>query len=56
MGLAFIAYIIATPIASSICGPILENVGYYGIFGIAAGGNLVPFFYIIIFVPETESD
>ena len=55
MGLALIAFTLATPIGSAIAGPIFDATGYYGSFGIAAGGSLIALIYTIIFVKETVS-
>ena len=48
MGLALIAFTLATPIGSAIAGPIFDATGYYGSFGIAAGGSLIALIYTII--------
>ncbi len=34
-------------------GPIYDAVGYYGVFGIAAGFNVFALLYVVIFVKET---
>jgi hypothetical protein len=55
MGLALIAFTMATPIGSAIAGPIYETVGYYGAYGLACGFNAFAILYVIIFVSETVS-
>ena len=48
IGLALIAFTMATPIGSAISGPIFESTGYYGAFGVAAGGVLIAILYTLI--------
>ena len=55
MGLAIIAFTMATPIGSAVAAPIYQAVGYYGTFGIVAGCHLVVIFYLLFFVTETVS-
>ena len=55
MGLAIIAFTMATPIGSAVAAPIYQAVGYYGTFGIVAGCHLVVIFYLLFFVKETVS-
>ena len=47
------SFMCATPMGSAVAGPIYEQIGFYGTFGLSAGCTLLAFLYALIFIKET---
>ena len=56
IGIAMMCYLLPTPIASAVGGPLYEAAGYYATFGLSAICNFSAFIYLLLFVRESVSE